>query len=164
MSDVKMQTIVRRFDSAHDAQFLRACVIDQQDFHRRFEPSWPEGEAIIDDYLTYLETECDRHNGCIIIAQHGEQPAGFVCVVAAVCGEAPDDPAPFALIHDIYVKAEHRQRGVASLLMAEAERFARGEGATSLRLGVLDGNERARTFYAQRGFREYTHVLTKALE
>jgi hypothetical protein len=33
-----------------------------------------------------------------------------------------------------------------------------------LRLGVLDRNQDARTFYARQGFREYTHVLTKRLE
>ena len=114
--------------------------------------------------MTYLEAECAAHNGCIIMAQCGEQAAGFVCVVATTRGESPDDPAPFAWIHDLYVKPEHRRRGVASMLMAEAERFARDEGAQLLRLGVLDRNEHARRFYARHGFREYTHVLTKPLE
>ena len=48
--------------------------------------------------------------------------------------------------------------------MAEAERFARAEGAQLLRLAVLDRNEGARRFYARHGYREYAHVLTKPLE
>jgi GNAT superfamily N-acetyltransferase len=98
------------------------------------------------------------------MAHCGEQAAGFVCVVTATRGESPDDPAPFAWVHDVYVKPKHRRRGVASMLMAEAERVAREQGAQLLRLGVLDGNEDARKFYARHGFREYTHVLTKRLE
>ena len=155
---------IRRFDAARDAESLRELVIDQQNVHRALEPSWPDGDSIVSDYLTYLETECAVHNGCIIMAHCGDQVAGFVCVVATTRGESPDDPAPFAWIHDLYVKPEHRGRDVASLLMADAERFARSEGAHVLRLGVLDRNERARGFYAKQGFREYTHVLTKPLE
>jgi len=164
MLDVKAQVVVRRFDPARDAESLRACIIDQQNFHRSIEPSWPSGEAIIGDYITYLEAQCAVHNGCIIIAEYAEQAAGFVCVVASTSGESPDDPSPFAWIHDIFVKPEHRRQRVASMLMAEAERFARSQGARLLRLGVLDRNEHARAFYVRHGFREYTHVLTKTLE
>jgi ribosomal protein S18 acetylase RimI-like enzyme len=164
VSDRRTRVVIRRFDAARDAGSLRECVIDQQNFHHTIEPSWPGGDAIVGEYVTYLETECAAHNGCILLAHCGKLAVGFVCVVATTRGESPDDPASFAWIHDIYVKPEHRQRGVASMLMAEAERFARGEGARSVRLGVLDGNERARKFYVRHGFREYTRVLTKPLE
>ena len=72
-------------------------------------------------------------------------------------------PAPFAWIYDVYVEAAQRRHGVASLLTAEAERFARAAGAPAIRLGVLDRNEGARAFYARRGFRDYTRILTKPL-
>jgi ribosomal protein S18 acetylase RimI-like enzyme len=161
---VTTQLVVRRFDPARDAASLRACIIDHQNFHRRLAPSWPSGEAIVGEYVTYLETQCALHNGCIIVAEYAEQTAGFVCVVASTRGESPDDPDPFAWIHDIFVKPEHRRRGVASMLMAEAERFARSRGARCLRLGVLDRNEDARAFYVKHGFGEYTHVLAKSLD
>ena len=161
---MKSRVVIRRFDRARDAQLLRECVVDQQNFHRGIEPSWPDGDSIVRDYMAYLDTECAVHNGCIIMALCGAEALGFVCVVATTRGESPDDPTPFAWIYDLYVKPEHRRRGVASRLMAEAERFARGEGAQSLRLGVLDRNERARRFYVRHGFREYTHVLTKPLK
>jgi ribosomal protein S18 acetylase RimI-like enzyme len=163
MTDPKTRVVIRPFDAARDRQSLRECAIDQQNVHRGIEPSWPDGDAIVSDYLTYLDTECAAHNGCILMAHCGEHVAGFVCVVATTRGESPDDPAPFAWIHDLYVKPEHRRRRVASMLMAEAERFARGKGAQLMRLGVLDRNEPARSFYARHGFRAYTHVLTKPL-
>jgi ribosomal protein S18 acetylase RimI-like enzyme len=164
MIDQKTRVVIRRFDAARDAESLRECVIDQQNVHRNVEPSWPDGDAIVGAYVTYLETDCAAHNGCILMAHCGKLAVGFVCVVATMRGESPDDPAPFAWIHDIYVKPEQRGRGVANMLMVEAERFARGERAQVLRLGVMDGNVRARRFYGRHGFREYTHVLTKHLE
>jgi ribosomal protein S18 acetylase RimI-like enzyme len=162
--DVKTQIVVRRFDPTRDAESLRSCIIDHQNFHRSLEPSWPSGDAMIGDYMAYLEAECAVHNGCIIMADYVEQTAGFVCVVASTRGESPEDPAPFAWIHDIFVKPEHRRRGVASILMAEAERFARSQGARVLRLGVLDRNEHARALYVKHGFREHAHALTKHIE
>ena len=164
MIDVKTRIVIRRFDAARDAQSLRECLIDHQNFHRRIEPSWPAGDAIVSEYMTYLETECAVHNGCIIMAHFGEQAAGFICVVATMRGESPDDPSQFAWIHELYVKPEHRRRGVASMLIAEAERFARSQGARLLRLGVLDRNEGARAFYVRHGFGEHVHVLTKPLK
>lgn len=164
MIDGKTQVVVRPFDAVRDAELLREFVIEQQDFHRHLEPSWPAGDAIVGDYLAYLDAECAAHNGCIVMAQCGQRVAGFVCVVAATRNEAPDDPAPFAQIHDVYVKPEYRGQGVADVLISEAERFAHRNGARVMRLGVMNGNGRARRFYSRNGFREYAHVLTKSLE
>jgi GNAT superfamily N-acetyltransferase len=164
MIGMQAQVIVRRFDPARDAESLRGCFIDQQNHHRRMEPSWPSGEAIVEEYMTYVQRQCALHNGCIFMADYAEQPAGFVCVVASARGDSPEDPAPFAWIHEIYVRPEHRRRGVADALMAEAERFARSQGARRLRLGVLDWNHAARALYASHGFHDHARVLSKTLE
>jgi GNAT superfamily N-acetyltransferase len=161
---VNTQIVVRRFDPARDDDALRRCVIDHQNFHRAIEPSWPTGETIVGEYITYLQAECVRHNGCILMADDAQETVGFVCVVASTRGESPDDPAPYAWVHDIFVKPAARRRGVAGLLLTEAERFARSQGARRLRLGVLARNADARAFYATHGFSEHVHVLTKTLE
>ena len=155
--------IIRFYDAARDSDALRACIIEQQDFHRAIESSWPPGEAIVDEYLKYLEAQCAAHDGCILVADCNGSIAGFACVVAAVQGESPDDPATFAWLQDLFVKAEYRRHGFATLLITEAESFARAHGARLMRLGVLARNESARAFYQQRGFRDYVRVLTKPL-
>jgi GNAT superfamily N-acetyltransferase len=157
-------TTIRLYDAGRDSASLRACIVEHQDFHRGLEPSWPEGTAIADDYMAYLETQCAAHDGCVVVAERAEQIVGFVCVVASTRGESPDDPATFAWIHDLFVKAGHRRHGIATVLMKEAESFARAHGAPLLRLGVLDRNEGARAFYRRHGFRDYVRVLAKALD
>src|SRR4029078_2614746 len=122
------------------------------DFHRGLESSWPEGTAIVDDYLRYLDDECAAHDGVVMLAESSGAVVGFVCVVASTRGDAPDDPAPFAWIHDVFVKAEYRRQGIALHLLAEAEAFARARGARQVRLGVLARNEGAQTFYRRQGF------------
>jgi len=157
------RTIVRFYDASRDFDALRACIIEQQDFHRGVEASWPEGKAIVDAYVKYLDIQCGTHDGCIMVADREGELVGFGCVVASTQGESPDDPSTFAWLHDIFVKAEYRRRGIATLLIAGAEAFARAHGARILRLGVLAENESARSLYRKSGFRDYVRVLTKSL-
>jgi ribosomal protein S18 acetylase RimI-like enzyme len=63
----------------------------------------------------------------------------------------------------LFVKPAFRRQGVGSTLVAEAECFARSQGARTVRLGVQARNEHARRLYARCGFRDYSHVLTKTL-
>ena len=88
-----------------------SALIDHQNFHRSLEPSWPDGAAIVNGYMTYLETECAVHNGCILMAHYGEEAAGFVCVVATTRGESPEDPSPLAWVHELYVKPRTPKAG-----------------------------------------------------
>jgi GNAT superfamily N-acetyltransferase len=155
--------LIRSFDPIRDAQALLACIIEQQDFHRAIEPTWPPGSAIASDYLQYLQHQCKEHDGVVIVAEAGARLVGFVCVAASAPGTGPDDPAVHAWVHDLFVRADYRHQGIATTLMTEAETFARKRGAAVMRLGVLDGNETARAFYRGKDFRDYVRILTKPL-
>ena len=159
-----LRLTIRPYDAARDAEAFRACIIEHQDVHRALEPSWPEGDAVVDRYVAYLETQCATRDGRVLVADVDGTIAGFVCVVSATHGDSPDDPATYAWIHDIFVRPAHRRRGVATTLMAEAESFVRARGARELRLGVLDRNANARALYRGLGFRGYVRVVTKPLE
>ena len=158
-----LAVLIRPCDLARDVVALRECLIEQQDFHRALEPSWPEGPAIVGAYVAYLEHACATHDGRILLADLDGDVAGFVCVASALRTGEPSDPATFAWVYELYVRAVYRRRGIATALMAEAEAFARGRGAKELRLGMLDRNVDAFSLYRARGFRAYTRVLTKPL-
>lgn len=65
--------------------------------------------------------------------------AGFIMVV--------DDE-----VEQVYVSAEHRGKGIADLLMKEAERQVWENGYTQAWLAVVAGNARARRFYERSGW------------
>jgi GNAT superfamily N-acetyltransferase len=65
--------------------------------------------------------------------------AGFVMVVG-------DE------VEQVYVGQDHRGSGVASVLLAEAERRVQQGGHDTAWLAAVAGNERARRFYAKHGW------------
>lgn len=63
-------------------------------------------------------------------------------------------------IERIYVPASHQGKGVAQVLLAEALRQAREQGADRLWLGVWEKNHRAIRFYEKHGFVAFgTHLF-----
>jgi GNAT superfamily N-acetyltransferase len=52
----------------------------------------------------------------------------------------------------VFVSRNHRGTGVASILLAEAERLVAVQGYGRAWLAVATGNDRARRFYARNGW------------
>jgi GNAT superfamily N-acetyltransferase len=74
-----------------------------------------------------------------VVAVVDDAVAGFVMVVG-------DE------VEQVYVSEQHRGRGVAALLLAEAERLVAVNGNERAWLAVVDGNVRARRFYERNGW------------
>jgi GNAT superfamily N-acetyltransferase len=95
-------------------------------------------EARTDESLRARASE--RVNEMTVAVVDGEI-AGFVLVV--------DDE-----VEQVYVAASHRGKGVADLLLGEAERQVRANGHSEAWLAVVAGNGRARAFYEKSGWRD----------
>ena len=57
-------------------------------------------------------------------------------------------------VEQVYVSSRHRGKGVADVLLAEAERQVRASGAERAWLAVAEGNARARAFYERMGWHD----------
>ena len=77
--------------------------------------------------------------GDAVVAVAGTAVAGFVMVVG-------DE------VEQVYVSTDHRGSGVASALLAEAERLVAAAGHRQAWLAVVPGNARARRFYERSGW------------
>lgn len=64
----------------------------------------------------------------------------------------PGAPADERHLVALWVAPEHRGRGVAQALLAAAEDWARGDGASLLSLWLVDGNDDAAELYAGAGY------------
>ncbi len=88
------------------------------------------------------------------VAVHVAETAGEIvgfCSVGSAQDPADQDP-DISELFTIYVDPEHQDRGVGSRLLFTAEATMREWGSVRGVLWVLDGNVRARSFYARHGW------------
>jgi ribosomal protein S18 acetylase RimI-like enzyme len=68
------------------------------------------------------------------------------------------------VVEHLYVRPDHRNRGVGSALLDAAERALADEDVDALALEVMAGNDAARRFYRRHGFRPHRVEMEKPAE
>ncbi len=123
-------------------------------------PDRAAAERCHDDMLARIAEQ----GGAVIVAEIGGEPAGFIAWRVEMDDPyVRDDLIRHADIAELYVAEAFRRRGLARLLLAEAERMIRDAGLPRYFIGVLDGNDGAAAAYRQAGFRPYLSLLVKEL-
>ena len=84
----------------------------------------------------------DQGDGFYLVAWRDDEPAGHLHL-------ALTDPPE---LQDVQVGAGHRRRGVATMLVAAAEREARARGFTRIHVDVAVDNHPAQALYRTCGF------------
>lgn len=109
-------------------------------------------------FVTTLESELDRPSdyweeqfdrATWVIAQDGIAPDDPVGIAALV---RPEPESPVRFIESVWVEPEYRGHGVLRQMLDHLEGCAKEDGATELRLWVLDTNESAERAYHKLGF------------
>ena len=139
----------RRLDVSTDerAVTLRPALEgDAPSVARIWHVGWRDGHlGHVPDELTAIRTEDSfferavQHIDRTTVACIDDEVVGFVMVV--------DDE-----VEQVYVDAASRGSGVASVLLAEAERLVSASGHRKAWLAVVAGNTRARRFYERSGW------------
>lgn len=110
------------------------------------------------------EKQMAERGGVALVALIDGAVAGYVCCVLA-------DGGPFlradlrgqAYVTTLVVGEAFRGRRVATALLGEAERYARGQGVAALGVGVLAGNAGAERLYQGFGFQPHAVEMVKRL-
>lgn len=119
---------------------------------------------LVGRYITYLKSQCESHDGKILVALSDSSVAGFVAVWRESDAEnLITSLHSFAYISDIAVLPEYQRGGIAKGLMAAAERFAKSLGMTHCKVGVLAKNTAATKLYESCDFRPHEVSLIKEL-
>ena len=109
--------------------------------------------VITDNYISKIGL--DGHK--ILLAEHegniGGYLYGFIYAVPGVWVK------PAALMDALYVDAEYRRQGCATMLFNEFKRFAEENGASRIELKVFSDNKPALSLYESLSFRETTKYM-----
>jgi ribosomal protein S18 acetylase RimI-like enzyme len=112
----------------------------------------------VEDNLAHTKAD----GGATLVAEAQGRVIGYLSL-AFKAGEAfvHPDKRRHGHVQDIAVHADQRGRGIAQLLLAEAERITREAGLSGLALGMLVGNATAERAYARFGFQPHTIEMIK---
>lgn len=156
--------IIREYDPDADFEGLRACLVELQDFERRIDDRKPAGEEVVNACISDALSKCAECRGTILVADDQGEIAGCATILARVRSDSLDEGrTEHAYLADLVVREAYRGRGIGRELLAEAEAYARAEGAKWLRVCVLAGNDVARHLYGRSGFSALYVDLEKEL-
>lgn len=91
----------------------------------------------------------------IILAEEGEEPAGYV--VATLDGDAGE-------IDSLYIEEDFRNKGVGKALIEQAEDWFAEKKAKRIRISVVGGNADACAVYEHLGYNVREIIFEKALD
>lgn len=158
-------SIVLRDATPEDRPFLLSAIAALNDHERALHDTRLPGTDIAEAYFNQIHGKIASDHGCIVVAFDGAQRVGYMaCRIGtddAVAETA--DSNRYGYISDVFVAADLRGRGIAALLVAEAERRLRPLGVTRLRLSSLANNDQAIRAYRKAGFADYEVTLEKRL-
>lgn len=125
-------------------------------------PPWRSRAAMLATVRGWLLENLERMgaDGTVFIA---EDANGVPVGAATVERSAHFTGAPQGELGELAVIEAAEGQGVASLLLAAAEDWAREQGLPFLTLGTGIANRRARAFYARHGYQEEDIRLAKAI-
>ena len=111
------------------------------------------GEELSDFTQENLAKEIHKRSDVtVILAFDGDKSAGLINCVE---GFSTFMCKPLMNIHDVYVGADYRGKGVATMLLQAAEDLAIEKQCCKLTLEVLEGNQPAKSAYLKFGFDGY---------
>ena len=156
--------LILGFDEARHLTGLCECLIELQDFERVIGPRLPAGADIVDAYRADMFDRCKKSGGRVLVAEVDGNVAGYATILPRVRSEQIEDGnIEYGLISDLVVREGYRRRGLGKKLLAASEQYARACKVRYLRVGVLAGNQAARSLYALAGFEPLYTELEKAL-
>lgn len=111
------------------------------------------GEPLSDRVRLHLPTALAARPGTVVLlAWQGQTPVGLLIGLEGFSTFACQS---LLNVHDLYVSANQRGRGIAQRLLDRAEQVAIERGYCKLTLEVLEGNSVAQAAYRRSGFRPY---------
>ena len=120
---------------------------------------WPDQP--LEQRRAETRTNVARTDGRLetLMAVDGAEVIGFAEVSLRSDYVNGCETSPVAFLEGIYVRAEHRRRGVGRALVAAAERWGRKRGCSEFASDALLANAASRRFHSAAGFEEAERVV-----
>jgi ribosomal protein S18 acetylase RimI-like enzyme len=117
--------------------------------------SWPHRRRLYEELFAEPDT-------FVVLAERGGEPVGYaLCHIREGADDTWDTGDRIGEIETLVLSPDARGDGVGTALMDAAEAELGRRGAATTVTAVLEGNDRARDFYLQRGMKPTVTYLMK---
>ncbi|HVV07889.1 GNAT family N-acetyltransferase [Amycolatopsis sp.] len=141
--------MIERAGAGDAEEILGVHVRARADYYRGFQSEEVTAEQNRRDPATYAGIIANPRN-TVLVARPEGCVAGFVILGPPHVPE--DDPSVSAELYQIHVDPRWHRRGIGGALHTGMVRTWTAAGVRAARLWVWDFNDRARAFYASRGW------------
>jgi GNAT superfamily N-acetyltransferase len=100
---------------------------------------------------TFLHERFDHGESVVFVAHHDTAALGFAQLYPSFSSTAL---RRVFVLNDLFVRAEGRRQGVASMLLAAVEQYAWSFGAVRVSLNVARDNGAGQALYSARGWQQ----------
>lgn len=115
-----------------------------------------------EEALEHRKDTLENEDGLCLIAENNKELVGLISV--SIQERSPIfEETRYVKVHDLYVKEQYRNEGVAKKLFKNAEKWAANQGTNSIELNVDTPNKSAISFYQRQGFDEIRKKMRKTL-
>lgn len=130
------------------------------DHHRALSRDFPTMPGIASAIESEIRRAASSRNCRLLVAQIEGQLIGFLFAEVEIVGGSHAEPAP-GWIHELFVDAPHRGRGVAARLIEGSNAFFAARGAKKVSVRVESSNTEALEYWGRRGFGERARILER---
>lgn len=156
---------IRTAELPRDRAALGGFIMGLQHFEHAFAPNRRLDIAVAEDYLQALLRKLEEMGGAIFVAEGAAGAATGWAVVHEIEDEiyVRAEARRLAYIAELFVAEAVRGTGMGRALIAVCEDWARSRKLDTIEIGVLAGNQRARSVYERAGFVPFAMQLRRTL-
>ncbi|WP_262681208.1 aminoglycoside 6'-N-acetyltransferase [Paenibacillus sp. J5C2022] len=125
---------------------------------------WPENEfvSLRAEFLALLDSAQDK----LLIYKAEEEIVAFIHISIRVDYVEGATSSPTGFVEGIFVKPEHRRRGISKLLLAYGEVWLKERGCKEIGSDIAIDNQDSYHFHIHSGFTEASRIIAfiKGLE
>lgn len=139
-----------------DAEILDGMLTALIQYEQRWNSNMNEAFTVKNNY----EELIGQPGYKVLVAEENNEIMGYVYGFSY---QTPVEKAPIVILDALYVREQFRNRGCATALIREFQKFAVSEGAAAIELKVFSQNDPALRVYSEIGFQETKKYMTMRL-
>ncbi len=155
---------IRDLRLPEDRPACLSFIYGLQKYEHAIEPDRRIDAAVAEDYFADLMKRVAEEQGRVFVAERQDRAIGWaVFLVSQTYVYIVEEQRTYGYIAELFVTEQARGSGAGKALIKACEDEGRGRGLKLMMIGVLAGNRRSASIYAQAGYSPYAMELRKYL-